>query len=260
MKYKKYLVFLILSVLVSMVFACEKIPYTVTDREYYRTHTGEEDTGVTLPKWEYESKRKNKKKIEDTDAGIITNCYLRTGVETDAYGSSSGTDKVMTLPANMEFQIMNMDSTYFQIEYDGKKLWLPTKNCLINVKQYIPSLVIDLGLSHSPNYFNIGGSQISGLTEKQLYTREGSVNGNEAWLRYEVAEKLLKAQQLFLKDGYSIKVLDAYRPNSVTIIIRDGLNDFLKTSEGQALKNQYFAGYGVGAVFLLLIRNGGIFR
>lgn len=244
---KKCLIVLLMCGITWMLCGCDEIPYTITDREYYETHTGQEDTNTSLPKWEYATDRKAEKETEDGTAGIITNCSLRTGVETAAYGSPSDSAQMISLPANMEFQIENMDSGYFQIDYDNKKLWIPSKNCLINVKQYIPSLVVDLGLSHSPNYFNIGGNEIKGLTEKQLYTREGSVDGSEAWLRYEAAEKLLKAQELFLKDGYSIKIVDAYRPNSVTIIIRDGFNDFLRTDDGQALKNQYFGSYGVGA-------------
>lgn len=243
---KKNLIILFFGVMVFMLYGCEDIPYTLTDREYYRTHTGDEDTNTTFPKWEYATERKPEKETEESETGVITNCSLRTGIETDAFGSPSSDEKIMTLPANMEFQIEGMDSSYFQIDYDHKKLWLPVKNCLINVKQYIPSLEIDLGLSHSPNYFNIGGNAVTGLTEKQLYTRDGSVNGKEAWLRYEVAEKLLNAQELFEKDGYSIKIVDAYRPSSVTVIIRDGLNDFLKTDEGRELKNECFGGYGDG--------------
>ncbi|MGN0437457.1 MAG: M15 family metallopeptidase [Lachnospiraceae bacterium] len=243
---KKLSMILILSVIVCGLLGCESISYTKTDREYYRTHTGEEEKNTTLPKWEYKTERATEKEIVEEEAGIITNCVLRTGVETDAYGSPSNNKKI-TLPANMEFQIEDMDSGFFKIVHDGNELWIPSKNCLINIKQYIPSLEIDLGLAQTPNYFNIGGSKITGLTEKQLYVREAAVKGEEAWLRVEVAEKLLKAQQLFLKDGYSIKVVDAYRPKTVTDEIRDGLNGFLQTSEGQALKNQYFGGYGVGA-------------
>lgn len=249
MKKQMISVFTLLCFLMTGILSgCEEIPYTVTDREYYKTHTGTEDENTAFPKWESSNQKEEKTDPEDNqESGEITNCDLRTGVETDAYGEATNKDKKVTIPANMTFRILDMDGSYFQVDYDGTKVWLPSKNCLINVKQYIPSIQVDLGLAHSPNFFNIGGSAIKGLTEKKLYTREGSVDGSEAWLRYEVAVKLLKAQDIFLEDGYSIKIADAYRPSSVTGTIRDGFNGFLSTSEGQQLKNEHFGGYGVGA-------------
>lgn len=223
---------------------CEEIPYTVTDREYYKTHTGTEESNTTFPQWEDKT---GKKDDMDETSGVITDCMLRTGVETDSYGDALKNDKKVVIPANMTFDILDMDGNFFQVEFDGTKVWLPSNNCLINVKQFIPTLQVDLSLSHSPNYYNIGGNSITGLTDLQLYNNEGSVNGSEVWTRYEVAEKLLKAQEIFLKDGYSIKVIDAYRPNSATIALKDGLNEYLKTSEGRDLRQEYMAGYGPGS-------------
>ena len=252
MKKRKIAILMLLCMVGTCLFtACEEIPYTVTDRDYYETHTGTEDENTMFPKWESDNPKEEKTTeaddLENMEPGEITNCDLRTGVETDAYGGATTEDKKVTIPANMTFHILDMDGAYFQVDYDGAKVWLPSKNCLINVKQYIPSIQVDLSLSQSPNFFNIGGNDIKGLTEKQLYTREGSIDGSEAWLRYEVAVKLLKAQELFLKDGYCIKIADAYRPSSVTGTIRDGLNEFLKTEEGQKLKQEYFGSYSVGA-------------
>lgn len=228
---------------------CDDIEFTKTDREYYQTHTGKQEEGYQLPKWEIatESDEEEENAGEVLELGVITNCILRTGVETASYGDASANDPKTQIPANMEFEILGTDNGYFKVEYAGKNIWLPCKNCLINVKQFIPALEVDLSLSHSPNFFNIGSQDIKGLTEKQLYTRDGSVDGSEVWLRYEVALKLLEAETLFEQDGYCIKIADAYRPNNVTITIRDGLNDFLKTEEGMARKKEYFKGYNVGA-------------
>lgn len=246
---RKICAFLLCVIFAIFLGGCDDIEYTKTDREYYRTHTGTEDGGFNLPQWEAATEV-SKEKIdteEESEPGVITNCVLRTGVETDSYGDASANDPKAKIPANMEFDILGTDNGYFKVEHDKKNIWIPCKNCLINVKQFIPALEVDLGLSHSPNFFNIGSQDIKGLTEKQLYTRDGSVDGSEVWIRYEVALKLLEAEKLFEKDGYRIKITDAYRPNSVTLAIRDSLNDFLKTNEGQALKKEYFGSYNVGA-------------
>lgn len=240
-------IFMFAVLVVIMLCGCD-ISYTKTDREYYRTHTGTETSTIfpTLDELLATGKRTSEKDANLEDGNII-GCDVRTGVATDAYADPSASDVVVNIPADMQFQIMEAENSYFKVTYDKTEVWIPIKNCLVNVKQYIPSLMIDLGLAHAPNYFNIGGCPISGLTEKNLYKRQGALEGQEAWLRYEVAGKLCKAQAMVLEDGYCIKLADAYRPHSVTIAIRDGLNAFLNTTEGIELKQKHFGGYSVGA-------------
>lgn len=251
MRKKTKIIGLFLSILlVSSITGCniyETFGWTETNRNYYETHTGTEDVNTTFPKWKYADNEEETEKVSDKEAGQIEGCGLRTGVETDAYADSSASEKKVTLPANMDFVISSMDGNYFEVSYDGSKVWVPSKNCLINAKDFIPAMEVDLGLAHSPNFFNIGGTNIKGLTEKQLYSREGCVNGTELWLRYEVAVKLLKAQEMFLKDGYIIKIVDGYRPESLTGTIKDAYNEFIKTDEGVALKKEYLKGYDVGS-------------
>jgi D-alanyl-D-alanine dipeptidase len=73
---------------------------------------------------------------------------------------------------------------------------------LIDVRQADPSICIDLIFASNRNF-----------TGKQIYERDICL------LQQGTMKKLKQAQALFRKDGYSIKIYDAYRPYSVTVKI-----------------------------------------
>ena len=75
----------------------------------------------------------------------------------------------------------------------------PSKE-LINLERKIPSIVLDIKYA-TPNNFT-----------KQVIYKEA-----KAFARKPVAEALDLAQKEFLKNGYSIKVFDAYRPYTATV-------------------------------------------
>lgn len=271
---KKKLCLLCLCLL--MLSGC-RIPfadYQVTDEEYYKTHTGTteesvfQQTGKTTEKGTEqevsleqnagseqgdESKDDTEDKQNDAAEQIaeldvdITECELRTGVETQAYTDSSAFKKAGIVPADEVLPILAEEQGYFKVSYNGQEIWVNEGQCLVNAKQYIPSLQVNLGMGNNPNFFNIGDVPIPRVTDQLFYTRSGSQDGSEAWMRYAVAKQLRSAQKTFLKDGYSIKIYDAYRPYSVTLAIRDGYSAFLKTDQGKQLRQKYYYnGYAEG--------------
>ena len=81
----------------------------------------------------------------------------------------------------------------------GKKYLPPLqKTDYVNLKEYIPSLVIDLAYYSDKNF-----------TGKRLY------RDPEAYLRKGTADKLKKAAEEVAPKGYRLKIWDAYRPPSV---------------------------------------------
>lgn len=78
------------------------------------------------------------------------------------------------------------------------------KDNLVDVRRYSKDIYIDMLLSHDDN---IAGGNVYG---QQI-----------CLLQRETVEKLLKAQEIFSADGYSIIIYDAYRPYSVTCIMYD---------------------------------------
>jgi D-alanyl-D-alanine dipeptidase len=216
----------------------------ITDEEYYQTHTGTTEESVFAKK-ENDTVQEEETSDDEVD---ITECDLRTGVEAKGYAEASDSKEVATIPADEVLRILAEETGYFKVSYEDEEMWVLESQCLVNAKQYIPSLIVNLGMGNNPNYFNIGDTQIPGVTDQLFYTRSGSQDGSEAWMRYDVAKQLKRAQNIFLKDGYCIKIYDAYRPYSVTIAIRDGYSAYLKTDEGKKLKQKYyFGGYNEGS-------------
>ena len=70
---------------------------------------------------------------------------------------------------------------------------------LVNIKSVVPSIVVELRYASTKN-----------LAGRRLYPR-----GMQALVRPEVAERLKTAQTLLKRYGYSLKIWDAYRPQSV---------------------------------------------
>jgi zinc D-Ala-D-Ala dipeptidase len=78
----------------------------------------------------------------------------------------------------------------------------------VDLRDYIPDITIDSPYATPTN-----------VAEKRLYVYE------YPYLRRGTAEKLKKANEEFMKMGYTIKVWDAYRPVDVQYILWDKVRD-----------------------------------
>jgi D-alanyl-D-alanine dipeptidase len=76
-------------------------------------------------------------------------------------------------------------------------------NNLVDVQALDPDILVDLRYADENNFMN-----------RQVYPDK-----SRALLRRETAIKLIKANEIFKKDGYTIKIWDAYRPLSVQRIM-----------------------------------------
>jgi D-alanyl-D-alanine dipeptidase len=76
------------------------------------------------------------------------------------------------------------------------------KSRLVDVRQHAPDIQIDLLFATKRNFTGIN-----------LYGR------SICMLQEDTLKKLIKAQAIFRQDGYCIKLIDAYRPYSVTLAL-----------------------------------------
>ncbi|MFA5675661.1 MAG: M15 family metallopeptidase [Christensenellales bacterium] len=81
-------------------------------------------------------------------------------------------------------------------------------DCLVDVRQYISDVAIDMVFAKDGNVMG-----------DALYEREVCL------LQKGTAEKLKNAQDIFAKDGYGIIIYDAYRPHSVTVAMFEKYNN-----------------------------------
>lgn len=96
---------------------------------------------------------------------------------------------------------------------DNTPLYLETieannDNRLVDLEEFIPSVVIDVKYATTENF-----------TGKQLYPYPG------AYLRYPAAVALRNVQEELIEKGLGLKVWDAYRPYSATVLMWDYVRD-----------------------------------
>lgn len=161
--------------------------------------------------------------------GVIqqTNTNGATG-----YKNSTGNSyHVYCIPAGTILTTSEYKNGRFKCVYNKKTVWINDKRVMINLKDYIPSLQIDLDLARDNGkiLFNAGDKKIKGVSDTKRY------KNNTAWARYGVATRLLKAQTEFKKQGYSIKIYDAYRPYSVSKAIYQNFSKYMNTQEGKKI-------------------------
>jgi zinc D-Ala-D-Ala dipeptidase len=80
---------------------------------------------------------------------------------------------------------------------------------MINIRQLIPSIVLDLRYSTTNNF-----------TKTRLYKK-----ANTTYLRAEPATALLTIQNALLQKGLGIKIFDAYRPYAATKLMWELIHD-----------------------------------
>lgn len=177
---------------------------------------------------------------EDFSDGEIRGCTIRTTQQTVGYQNG----KAITIPKDKKLEAIKEKQGKILVFYKEKKVWIHTKSVLlINVAEYIPSIDINLAMAKKHNFFSMANEEIDGLSNRRFYNAKGSKNGTEAWLRYEVAKKLLKAQKVFQDKGYSIIIYDAYRPYTATMEFQKAYRSFLNTKT-VSFKKWWFGALG----------------
>lgn len=142
---------------------------------------------------------------------------------------TSNSTAITRIELNSPFRIIGVskDGNWWRVKYKGKYGYVDNNYCLINLPDYIPSInyfIVDAIKDNSVS----SGVKLS-IYGKKLYTAGKVYNPrlekNEfiVPVTYGFARKILRAQRLALKDGYSLKIYDAYRPTSVAKIARDSL-------------------------------------
>ncbi|MBE5758467.1 MAG: hypothetical protein E7332_00325 [Clostridiales bacterium] len=165
----------------------------------------------------------NMRDIPSTEGKRIS--AFSKGQRVIAHGVENGWVKVTVLPGMFEGYIRsdfiglyNPEDIYyanpirFTVEVkeivNGVEVIKKMTSNFVDVREYIPSIQTYIVFATPDNY-----------TGKTLYARDICL------LEQGTAKKLKKAQELFMKDGYSIKVYDAYRPSTVSGIIHDFVGD-----------------------------------
>lgn len=138
-------------------------------------------------------------------------------------------ESIIVLKQGEPFLIISSASSgnWWKVNYNGKIGYVNTDYCMINLPDYIPSIEYYITNATSSIYQSSGVKM--SVTGKKLYTASMVYNprlGRDEYIVpviYSFAQKILLAQQEANKNGYSLKIYDAYRPKSVADQVKDSL-------------------------------------
>lgn len=156
------------------------------------------------------------KKTANRSDGQIVGCQIRLPVAGKLYKSKKSKKKIAVIPRGTILKVIKSGNHRFYVKYKKKKGWISEKHVFVNLVNYIPSIDYKLHLAKKKKLFNIKGKALRDINQNPFYTSKGVRQGKQCWLNYLAAKKLLKAQRVLRRDGYSIVLYDAYRPLSVS--------------------------------------------
>ena len=173
--------------------------------------------------------------------GKLEGCTGYMAVKENLYKTASSKKKISTLKAGTPFVIIKEVGSYWYIDTGSSKGYIKHQVAMINLRDYSPSIIYNITNASSSIYVS-SEKNISNVTGKKLYS-SGKVYNNRLQkeeyivpVMYSFAKKILKAQTNARKDGYTLKIYDAYRPHSVTKKIYNGLSK-LYDSDSTVRKN-----------------------
>ena len=137
-------------------------------------------------------------------------------IEMDMLDIPKSSTVVKKLNAGDGFKILEEYENWWKIQIDNVQGWVDTTYCMINLPDIIPSIIYDNTNSYQ-SLFKSSGFNIDNITGKKLYD---VYFFNERLAKkeyvmpviYSMAKKIMTAQKNALKDGYSLKIYETYRP------------------------------------------------
>ena len=150
-------------------------------------------------------------------------------IRSDATSSSS---KKGEIPAGKPFLILEEKGDWWKITYNSITGYVYHPYCMINLPDVEPSIIYEIA-NASGNLDRASGRALD-ITGKKLYTAgkvQNSKLGRAEYIvpvLYSTAQKISKAQENANKEGFTLKIYDAYRPMSVSKIESDSLNRLYK--------------------------------
>ena len=161
--------------------------------------------------------------------------------------ATSNSKKICTVKTGSVFKILGESGYYWKVSYNNKEGYVYHPYCMINLPDVEPSIIYNI-TNASKSIYKSSGYNLPDVTGKKLYS-SGAINNkrlnrNEyiVPVSYETAKKISKAQQYASKDGYTLKIYDAYRPYGVSTKIKDSLNNLYKKNE--TVRNNIDYSYG----------------
>ncbi|MCI8329687.1 MAG: SH3 domain-containing protein [Oscillibacter sp.] len=141
--------------------------------------------------------------------------YELPGTESEALGK---------IPAGTALCVLEEQGDWFQVRYKDRFGYVDSRFCMINLPEYVGDhCSYDITNSYR-SVFKVHENPIALITDQVIKGFEHIQTADERFLvpyLYPCSKKLLSAAQAAEKDGYRLKIYEAFRPNEATRFLYD---------------------------------------
>lgn len=212
--------------------------YEWTDELAYATERLPSNTNMRFRVIAYDTERERDEKkfaAKPSEVAFTTEmstlyCTIWPIMELDITDEPNGEEIIGKVPAGQTLCVLEEIDGCFQISYNDCVGYVDARFCLINLPEYIGDLCkYDIANSYE-SVFRVHGYYIPEITKTVVKGYEDVRLDNGDYLvpyLYPCTDKLRKAALAAAKDGYALRIYDAFRPNEATRFLYDTLTGYL---------------------------------
>ena len=145
-------------------------------------------------------------------------------VDLKVYGDADRMEVLGTAEKSSTFCVLDMKNDLFKIRYGDSYGWIDSNYCMINLPEFLGDLCSYNITNSVKSVFTVHGYEIPGITGTVVEGYEKVALGRSEQLvplLYPTALKLEQAATAASRQGYRLKIYDAYRPGKASENVRE---------------------------------------
>lgn len=138
--------------------------------------------------------------------------------------ASENSAVLSTIPGGTALCVLEEKDGFFSVRYQNKHGYVDSRFCMINLPEYVGSLCAYSITNSYSSVFKVHNYPIDQVTGQVIQGFENVRQADGSCLvplLYPTAQKLIKAAEAAEKDGYRLKIYEAFRPNEATRFLYD---------------------------------------
>lgn len=145
-------------------------------------------------------------------------------VDLKLYADAAMVKALDTIPAGTALCVLEEDGECFQVRYRDQYGYIDSRFCMINLPEYTGDYCAYSITNSDRSLLAVHDNPIEHITGQVIKGFEGVNTAEDGYLvpfLYPSAKKLLTAAQAAEKDGYRLRVYEAFQPNEATRFLYD---------------------------------------
>lgn len=159
-------------------------------------------------------------------------CTIWPVIALDLFEDAQSDTVLDSVPAGTALCVLGEENDRFSVRYQGTYGYVDAGYCMINLPEYLGDLCeYDITNSYD-SIFRVHEYDIPEITGTVIQGYEAVCLENDDLLvpyLYPCADRLRRAAQEVLEDGYCLRIYDAFRPNEATRYLYDTVQELLNT-------------------------------